>query len=68
MMEALSLTPSATTSLPTACAIPLRVPPLGDLNESATGALPGMTRLSLAIIALCFALLIGAFVLTVFTF
>ena len=38
------------------------------LNETASRALPGMSRLSLAIIALSFALLIGAFVLTVFTF
>jgi hypothetical protein len=38
------------------------------LNETASRALPGMSRLSLAIVALSFALLIGAFVLTVFTF
>ena len=38
------------------------------MNETASRALPGMSRLSLAIIALSFALLIGAFVLTVFTF
>jgi hypothetical protein len=38
------------------------------LNETASRALPGMYRLSIAIIALSFALLIGAFVLTVFTF
>jgi hypothetical protein len=32
------------------------------------GRCPGMSRFSLAIVALSFALLIGAFVLTVFTF
>jgi len=37
------------------------------MNETASRALPGMSRLSVAIIALNFALLIGAFVLTVFT-
>jgi hypothetical protein len=38
------------------------------MNETASRALTGMSRLSVAIIALSFALLIGAFVLTVFTF
>ena len=37
------------------------------LNQAASRALPGMSRLSLAIVALTFALLIAAFVLTVFT-
>jgi hypothetical protein len=37
------------------------------LNQAASRALPGMARLSLATIALSFALLIAAFVLTVFT-
>jgi hypothetical protein len=38
------------------------------MNETASRALPGMSRLSLTIIALTFALEIAAFVLTVFTF
>jgi hypothetical protein len=38
------------------------------MNETASRALPGMSRLSVAVIALSFALLIAAFVLTVFTF
>jgi hypothetical protein len=38
------------------------------MNETASRALPGMSRLSVAIIVLSFALLIGAFVLTVYTF
>jgi len=36
------------------------------LNQAASRALPGMSRLSLATIALSFVLLIAAFVLTVF--
>jgi len=38
------------------------------LNETTGSAFAGMSRVSIGVIALCFALLIGAFVLTVLTF
>jgi hypothetical protein len=41
---------------------------LGLKRNGKPGVARGMSRLSLAIVALSFALLIGAFVLTVFTF